>query len=355
VIIILRKFAIAVTSLLFRRTPSYQMALIVLVLFFSYAAQVRQRPYMSMSEYRAEVLYHERKVMEGDARHMKLNEDIKGVKRRNKKRGKTQSMDSIRASSQKGGAAAYITNYNTVEMLLLLSAILIALGGVMFDSQRFTDGKSPEGRIALTVIIAFLIFASMIYFVAVCVSEIMEAVAPERFARTCKCCRAEKSTIELEVERGMFKAGLEDAASSGTGINPLVLQKQSTETLDEETLSLLNSILQTGKVPSNQQWQAIRRHVLGMRGNVDELNLEMRSLKKAQTLSQAKKALSDNSNKRPKKVGRKQFGQTSSRSQTTTQGVGKKQAWAESMKASGGDGGGSTAERLRQQAAQRQG
>ena len=353
VVIILRKFAIAVTSLLFRRTPSYQMALIVLVLFFSYAAQVRQRPYMSMSEYRAEVLYHERKVIEGDKRHMMLNEDIKGVKRRNKKRGQKQTMDSIRAHSVKGGAAAYITNYNTVEMVLLLCAILIALGGVMFDSQRFADGKSSEGRIALTVIIAILIFTSMIYFVAVCVSEIMEAVAPERFERTCKCCRAEKSTIELEVERGMLKAGLDDAANSGTAINPLVLKKQTTESLDEETLSMLNSILQSGKVPTNQHWQAIRRHVLGMRESVDELNLEMRSLKKAQTLAQAKKSLNDNSNKKPKKRGRKQFGQTSSRSNTTTQGVGKKAAWAESMKAGSGAAAGSTADRLRQQAAQR--
>jgi hypothetical protein len=60
-VIITRKFFIAVTSLLFKQTPAYQLALCVFVLFLSYALQVKNTPYMSMSERRAVALLHDKK------------------------------------------------------------------------------------------------------------------------------------------------------------------------------------------------------------------------------------------------------------------------------------------------------
>ncbi|CAE7826972.1 unnamed protein product, partial [Symbiodinium sp. KB8] len=358
VIIIARKFFIAVTSLLFRRTPAYQMAMIVMVLFFSYAAQVKQRPYMSMSEYRAEVLYHEKKVLEGDARHMKLDQDIKDAKKKARKadRSKGTNMDRIRANKTKVAAASFVTNYNTVEMILLMCAILVALAGVMFDSRRFADGKSPEGKIALTALVMIIIIASLIYFISVCVSEIMEAAFPDTFAKTCKCCRATKSTIELEVEAGMMK-GRGEAMDMGTAVNPLMMRKKDgSKEIDEDMLSQLNAILQQGKVPNHQQWQAIRTHVLGMRTTVTDLNLQARALKKAQTLAQAKKSLSKNTASKPKKKGRKKFAATASRAQGDGEQTTKKQAWADAMKGGAAKGLDSdTSALLRQQMAARQG
>ena len=50
VYIILRKFCIAFAGLVFRGNPAFQLAIVLLVLFWSYMMQVQNRPYMSTGE-----------------------------------------------------------------------------------------------------------------------------------------------------------------------------------------------------------------------------------------------------------------------------------------------------------------
>ncbi len=52
-----RKLFIAFTALMFAKNPGFQFAMALLVLFICYALQVRNAPYMSMSE-RVEVRVH---------------------------------------------------------------------------------------------------------------------------------------------------------------------------------------------------------------------------------------------------------------------------------------------------------
>ena len=50
VFIILRKFWIAFAGLIFRGNPTFQLAIVLLVLFWAYMMQVQNRPYMSSAE-----------------------------------------------------------------------------------------------------------------------------------------------------------------------------------------------------------------------------------------------------------------------------------------------------------------
>ncbi len=50
VVVLARKLLIAITALMFAKNPGFQMAIALLVLFICYALQVRNTPYMSMSE-----------------------------------------------------------------------------------------------------------------------------------------------------------------------------------------------------------------------------------------------------------------------------------------------------------------
>jgi heme/copper-type cytochrome/quinol oxidase subunit 2 len=76
--IIFRKFCIALTSLMFRRTPSFQMALCFCILFFSYAMHAQNVPYMSMASRRQVVLTHKMhiKAEKHLKRHLQLHNRI---------------------------------------------------------------------------------------------------------------------------------------------------------------------------------------------------------------------------------------------------------------------------------------
>jgi hypothetical protein len=322
-IIVLRKFMIAVTSLFFRSTASFQMALIVALLFFSFAAQVKQRPYMSSSEKRAEELYHEQKVLEGNPRHMKLDQSLKSVTRRIATRGKKQNMDAIKKGVERAPAAQFVTNFNTIETTLLTCAILVAMAAVLFESRRLKNGSSPAVRETLVWITLFIIFGSILYFVVVAFIEIFDTVAPNMFATCCKCCSAKKSTIELEAERGMagMKASMPDDAS--TPINPMLAGNMvGSKALSPDEIEAIIALMRSGQTPNHPQWQAIRTHLMRQRTEVADMTNEIRGLKKAATVRSAKAALSSNAedrkNRRPKGSGktRSNFKQSATRRST---------------------------------------
>ena len=88
--------------------------------------QVRFSPYMSMSE-RVDVLNdHRRRALMGDATHVLLQSTLSEVKRAGRRQGLVASMD-----KQKERAASstvnFFWNYNTVESVLLFSAVLVNL------------------------------------------------------------------------------------------------------------------------------------------------------------------------------------------------------------------------------------
>merc|ERR1712065_114150 len=63
-VILARKFFIAMAALMFRDNPSFQLSFILLVLFTSFVLQVKHRPFMSSVEREAEIEKHKLKVAE---------------------------------------------------------------------------------------------------------------------------------------------------------------------------------------------------------------------------------------------------------------------------------------------------
>ena len=72
-------------ALMFNKNPAFQLSVALLVMFASYAAQVRNRPYMSMSEREQVLEDHARKAQKGDKVHMALRANLLAIKARGRR------------------------------------------------------------------------------------------------------------------------------------------------------------------------------------------------------------------------------------------------------------------------------
>ena len=89
--------------------------------------QVRNTPYMSMSERAVVLREHRRLALEEDPTHAKLAATLAAVKRMGRRTGGTGSMDLLH--SKRNQAVSFFWNYNTVESYLLFCAVLVNLAG----------------------------------------------------------------------------------------------------------------------------------------------------------------------------------------------------------------------------------
>ena len=139
-LIIGRKFLIAFTALMFNKNPAFQLAVALLVVFSSYVLQVKNKPYMSMSDRKKVIYEHQRKARENIGDHPTLAVSIGKVEARQKKVTRTgfgQSSRQKRARQAAQQATLFFFNTNTVEATLLLCAVLVNLAGIMFESGQF--------------------------------------------------------------------------------------------------------------------------------------------------------------------------------------------------------------------------
>ena len=118
VLIILRKFFIAVTSVVFTMSASFQMAACLLVMFCAYGLQVRVSPYMSPSDYDA-VLRHHAESAFTSALHARLRSAIAHVESRGRRRTPGGKVD---RSALLGVLGSWVFNYNTIESVMLFAA-----------------------------------------------------------------------------------------------------------------------------------------------------------------------------------------------------------------------------------------
>jgi hypothetical protein len=165
-VILGRKFFIATAGLLFRKYPVFLLAFMLLIMFISYALQVRHQPYMSMSERTLVVAKYEAELEGQDTRVVKSKE------RAARKRGKQRLKFGERVTrKQAEDSVEYLWNYNTVESVLLFCANMVLLCGLMFQSKQVTPG-SPA-LLGLTSVAMLIIAVSITYFLLVVTSEIV--------------------------------------------------------------------------------------------------------------------------------------------------------------------------------------
>ena len=148
--IINRKFWVAFSALMFRGNPAFQLSIVLLVLFVSFVSQVLNRPYMSSGERHSvlkgldslvERAIQERSLAEYVDINRKVQANIKMATELNRKKKTAKykgskgmwgrmsmDMSERQAHMQENKSkrvVAYFFDYNTVEMILLVSRLLV--------------------------------------------------------------------------------------------------------------------------------------------------------------------------------------------------------------------------------------
>jgi len=185
-----RKFALALTSLMFATVPSYQLAMSLLVLFIGYTLQTKHEPYMSPSDHQLVLEEHAIKARYSDI-HAQIESQRREQQRRNRTRGAVShasgwsaAVAQQQASHVVNSASLYFLSYNGLESTLLFCAVLLCLSGLMFESDRFSsDGVNTAERDTLTYLALLIIFCSIVYWLSVVFIEIFIVFQPEAAAR----------------------------------------------------------------------------------------------------------------------------------------------------------------------------
>jgi hypothetical protein len=190
-----------------------------------------------------------------------------------------------------GNLDVFITNYNTVEVLLLCSAILVALSGVMFDSRRFAEGKSQDGKLALTIVVMVLICVLLLYIICVFWLEVYQHIKPDAYASMCGRVvgrvgnAGKKSAIELEEDE---RKAHEIVAPTklGTTVNPLMMKARAIAGADD--METMNAVFDNELPPDAATWAAVRSHMTSQKDKILAMNERMRKAKRAASIYKAR-------------------------------------------------------------------
>jgi hypothetical protein len=274
--IIGRKGMISTAGLLFRANPGFQLAFVLLVLFWAYVMQVKHQPFMSSVERKTVILEHQAKVAEGDSLHVnlatrisqaRLADDKKLEKRRRKQLGSKKSftsmMESVNKKEKRGQKLNYFWNYNTVERTLLSCLIIVCVCGVMFESDRFQDNhERPSGngfgawvrfqQELVTWLCILVIFGSMFFYFAVMYSEIFGALPV--WIKKVLCL---KKQVDINRDRDVNRRHGSTADMVFTQ-NEFMLEQQRQMAADEATSGLRDQLAEQQDQLAEQQ-EAVKR------------------------------------------------------------------------------------------------
>jgi len=307
-IILCRKFLIAFTSLMFRQTPSYQLAVALLVLFVAFVLHVRASPYITHAN-RAEVIrQHMAKVFAGDPLHRTIEADMRAVEKANNRNTKkqlglteTRRDDDSAHWSTATAALRRAFEYNTVEAVLLGCCVLINLAGIMFDSARFQGDLAQYYQReydSLTYATIILIILSIIYYLWCLIADIIVTCSPKAAAVLCTCTRVEVAVDKLKKtktnrrrtdkviggENTMMGPVDLDGNQTGTGIemmnNPFMASGKAKEK-DALGAFSMKELENMGDIPDRGTWLAIRSSYLTTMQIAESLTKQVTSLKKA--------------------------------------------------------------------------
>lgn len=193
IVIIGRKAMLAAVSLVFRNSASYQLSMALLVLFAAFVMHSHALPYLSHSAKPAVLEAHQKAVLT-DSEAAKIDAEMRAYEAKNTRRGyrSARVFVDIRAvvRSRVDLLALSIVDANTVEGVMLVSAILVSLAGIMLDSNRFYGPTAEfyKNELAgLTYATIIVLVATIVYWLLSLLTDILIAVSPETAARMCVC------------------------------------------------------------------------------------------------------------------------------------------------------------------------
>ena len=327
-VVALRKFLIAFCSLMFRETPSYQLAMALLVLFAAYVLQVRINPYLSHAVANETAALHKRKALEGDPLHSRIAEDMRAraafnsrISKPSSKLGKqdarsrsiSASCDSVDAfismrrtpfqrSLLEGRAVVLASpnlgvlfDYNTAEATLLGSAILINLAGICFDSSRFVGVRTPEIQEeynGLSYATMIVLFFSIVYWFCALLLDILLVSNPQCMLRSLSNVSKARDRALLHVKSSAFFANSRTALhmdkSGGSSMDPnaIVLSNNPVMVSDalfsdkgNRSLMDVDSIGSMHSPPDAATWRIIQSNYMSLSDRLFSAQKELDKVK----------------------------------------------------------------------------
>ena len=307
-VILGRKFLLAITLIMFNRNSSFQLAAALLVCFCCYAVQVRVNPYMSPGDYEASIKEHEQKAAAGEPIHVKLRTSIGKIESRGRKKVHKNIMTPsgrVDASAVLGLLTSWLFNYNTTEAVLLFACVIVALMGLMFAAQDGQPQFYSESRDAITSVALAVIILSILYFFFVVFTEITILYTEEqrRVALEKRQAAMRKKGVYAKDDKGgrsseTRKKDLAAAAAAMSSadlvamtgpmeaaMNPLFLSGESS------AAGITEAILAQETVPSQELWRLFQSSFIQIQDEIARVSHTVAEYKVAQQKLEAAAAL----------------------------------------------------------------
>ena len=146
--IILRKFFISITAVVFAKNSSFQMAACLLIMFLAYSAQMMFRPYMNAGEFDAVLRSHVESSF-SNAIHARIRAQIADVETRGRKKVTKNLLNfegKVDRSAVLGLLTSWLFNYNTIEQASARSSGRRARDGGKWPPVRLGSALTLPSR-----------------------------------------------------------------------------------------------------------------------------------------------------------------------------------------------------------------
>jgi len=267
--VILRKFFISITAVVFSKNSSFQMAACLLVMFLAYSAQVMVRPYLSAAEFDDVIKAHIESSYTS-AIHARLRVQIAKIESRGKKKVRKNLLSfdgTVDRSAILGVLTGWFFNYNTIEQIMIFCAVIVCLMGIMYQANS-ASVFYPGALDGVTAVVMITIIFAIVYYVTVVVTEMVILYNEDhnrKIAERTKSRKGDEKTKKsqqsgrLVNEDGEINTGRMDAM-----MNPLFLNTDSNKSSSGSSGGSAGAIAQMNAPPPVELWQVFRQEYLDM-------------------------------------------------------------------------------------------
>merc|ERR1711916_259759 len=175
IIILIKKLGLCFTGLMFKRNPTFQLSVAVMILFWAATMQLKHRPFMSMIERSAIVSEASLREYERGNKLIRKMSAFGGDPDEIEKAKKQLAMEEqaqLQVARALKIASKYFVNYNDVESIFLVCSIFVCLCGVMFASGYFVPAYRQASSDVMATFVVMCILVSFIYYCYVIGMEI---------------------------------------------------------------------------------------------------------------------------------------------------------------------------------------
>jgi len=275
-VILARKFGVAFSALIFRGNPTFQLSIILLVLFSAFVLHVKFKPFLSDNQRYECIKNLERRAAEAVHSPIEFKKDYEMHKkvelairtaqeseRKNKankyklqeskfwdnNRLKKSFMRRKKEKNIRNRAARFFFDYNTTEAILLASSIFVCLCGIMFESGGLDRESQIAERDAVTWAMIIVVVLTFIYIAVVFANELAPQLVVrvlQRFMRHNDNMTAEELDEGIILDKNpllnVSALAASNAKSLGDQLEASLAQLENTETLNQQLAQNLEKL-----------------------------------------------------------------------------------------------------------------